>query len=103
MRSRRIALDQALDGIEQVGPHRLRAQIAAPDPPAHRVHQEQGDGGEDQTASEVIDLLRPQLDEEEVEAMIRQIQAGRARRGRVPPDERQEVVDAAGRTPSAPI
>ena len=36
-----VAFDQALDREEQVGPHRLRAEIAAPDAAGHGVHQEQ--------------------------------------------------------------
>ena len=68
-----VALDQPLDGIEQIGPDRLRAEIAAPDAAAHGVHQEQRQRSDDQQAGEVIDFLRPQLDEEEIEAAVRQI------------------------------
>src|SRR5262249_16306649 len=79
-----------------IGPYRLRAEITAPDSPADRIHQEQDDGGEDQEAGEIIDLLRPQLDEEEVEAAVREVDqhglAGRAQAA-VPAHERQEVVD----------
>ena len=68
-----IAFDPALDRQEQVGPDRLRAEIAAPDPAGDRVHQEQRHRGHDEQAGEVIDLLRPELDEEEVEAAAGQI------------------------------
>src|SRR5439155_14373955 len=68
-----VALDHALDGIEQIGPDRLRAEITAPDATADSVHQEQRQGSYDQQPSEVIDFLRPQLDEEEIEAAVRQV------------------------------
>ncbi len=91
-----VALDEALDGVEQVGPHGLRAEIAAPDAAADRVHQEQRHRGDDQKAGEVIDLLRPQLDEEEIEAPARKIDQHRlARRVRaaIPPHEGEDVID----------
>jgi hypothetical protein len=91
-----IALDPALDGQEEIGPHRLRAEIAAPDPAGDRVHQEQGHGGHDQQAGEVVDLLRPELDEEEVESALRQVHQHRLVGGgepAVPPHEWQRVVD----------
>ena len=91
-----VALDEALDGVEQIGPHRLRAEIAAPDAAADRVHQEQRHRRDDQEAGEVIDLLRPQLDEEEIEAPAREIDQHRlARRVRpaIPAHEGQDVID----------
>src|SRR5216684_3069340 len=33
-----VALDQTLDGVEQIRPHRLWAEISAPDTAAHRIH-----------------------------------------------------------------
>ena len=92
-----IALDQALDGVEQIGPYGLRTEIAAPDAAADRIHQEQRDGGEDQQPGEVIDFLRPQLDEEEIEAAVGEIDqhrlVGRAEAA-IPAHERQQVIDA---------
>ena len=91
-----IAFDPALDGQEKIGPNRLRAEIAAPEPAGDRVHQEQGHRRQDEQAGEVIDLLRPKLDEEEVEAPARQVDQHRlvGRAGSpVPADERQRVVD----------
>ena len=82
-----VTFDPALDGLEQVGPHRLRAEIAAPDAAGDRVHQEQGQRGKDQEAGEIIDLLRPELDEEEIEPAVRQVDQTRpdvARRCRGP-------------------
>ena len=92
-----VALDPALDGIEQIGPHRLRTEIAAPDPSGDRVHQEQRHRRDDQQAGQVVDLLRPDLDEEEIEAPVGKIDQHRlARRVRaaIPAHERQQVVDA---------
>ena len=92
-----VAFDQALDGIEQIGPDRLRAEIAAPDAAADGVHQEQRQGSYDQQAGEVIDFLRPQLDEEEIEAAVRQIDQHRLVRrtqAAIPSHERQQVIDA---------
>src|SRR5262245_36337231 len=68
-----IALDQALDGLKQVGPYRLRAEIAAPHAACDRIHQEQRHRRQDEQPGEVVDLLRPDLDEEEVEAPIGKI------------------------------
>ena len=101
-----IAFDQPLDGIEQIGPYGLRAEIAAPDSAADRIHQEERNGGNDQEAGEVVDLLRPQLDEEEIESAIGQIdEDGLARRTQttVPSHERQQVVDAEAERHQAPF
>ncbi len=94
-----VALDQALDGLEQVGPHRLRAEIAAPDAAGDRVHQEQRHRRQDQQAGEVVDFLRPDLDEEEIEAPVREVDQHRLVRrvgAAVPAHERQQVIDAEG-------
>src|SRR5262245_23483182 len=68
-----VTFGPALDGLEQIGPHRLWTEIAAPDPPGDRVHQEQRHRRQDQQPGEVVDLLRPDLDEEEVESPIGKI------------------------------
>ena len=68
-----VAFDQRSIGEEQIGPHRLRAEIAAPDAAGDRVHQEQRHRREDQQAGEVVDFLRPDLDEEEIEAAVGEI------------------------------
>ena len=106
MRSRRSPSTQRSIGMEKVGPHRLRAQIAAPDAAGDRVHQEQRHGGEDQKAGEVIDFLRPELDEEEIEAAVRKIDQHRLVRqvrAAVPAHEGQKIIDAERRRPAAPI
>src|SRR5258708_6999803 len=92
-----VALDHALDRLKYVGPYRLWAEIAAPDSSRERVHQEQRHRRNDQKTGEVIDLLRPDLDEEEVETRVRQIEQHRlARRVRapIPADEGGEIIDA---------
>ena len=94
-----VAFGEPLDGEEQIGPHRLRAEIAAPDPAGDRVHQEQHDRGHDQQAGDVIDLLRPDLDEEEIEPPVGEIDQHRLRgrvRTAIPAHERQQIIDAQG-------
>ena len=94
-----VALDRPLHPEEQVGPYRLWAGVAAPRAADQRIGQEQGQRRKDQEAGEVIDLLRPQLDEERVEAGMRNIDEHRlARRIRstIPAYEREQVVDAEG-------
>ena len=92
-----VALDEPLDGKEEIGPHRLRAEIAAPDAAGDGVHQEQHDRSEDEQAGEVIDLLRPELDEEEIETPVWKIDQNRLRwrvRAAIPAHERKQVIDA---------
>ena len=101
-----VTFDPPLDGIEQIGPDRLRAEIAAPDAAADRVHQEQRERRHDQQAGEVIDFLRPQLDEEEIEAAVRQVDQHRlVRRAQpaIPSHERQQVIDAEAERHQAPF
>ena len=68
-----VTFDQALDGVEQIRPHRLRTEISAPDASAHGIHEEQRNGREDQQSGEVVNLLRPQLDKKEIEAAVGKI------------------------------
>ena len=92
-----VAFGPPLDSQEQVGPHRLRAEIAAPDAAGDRIHQEQSQRRQHQEAGDVVDLLRPDLDEEEVELAVGQVEQHRlagGARSAVPADERREVVDA---------
>ena len=92
-----VAFRPALDRVEKVGPHGLRAKITAPDPPAEGVHQEESDRSEDQKPSEVIDLLRPQFDKEEIEPAVRKIDQhrliGRAEAA-IPAHKGEKVVEA---------
>ena len=94
-----VSLDPALDGIEQVGPDGLRAEIAAPDPAGDGVHEEEDQGRQHEEAGDVIDLLWPDFDEEEIEPAVGEIdQDGLIRRigAAIPADEGQKVVDAEG-------
>ena len=68
-----VAFGPALDSLEQIGPNRLRAKITAPQPAGDGVHQEQRHRGEDQQAGQVVEFLRPDLDEEEIESPIGEI------------------------------
>ena len=91
-----VAFEQAFDSKEQIGPDRLRAEIAAPYAAGDGVHQEQADRGEDQQAGEVIDFLRPQLDEEEIEPAVAEIDQHCLRRrvrSAIPPHEGQQIID----------
>src|SRR6185369_135081 len=65
-----VTLDESFDGKEEIGPHRLRAEIAAPDATGDRVHQEQQDRGENEQAGQIVDFLRPDLDEEEIKPSV---------------------------------
>ncbi len=92
-----IALGPTFDRLEQVGPDGLRTEIAAPDPPGDCVHQEQRHRRQDEQSGKVIDLLRPDLDEEEIEAPVGEIDEYRlvgGARAAIPTDEREPVVDA---------
>jgi hypothetical protein len=84
----------------------LRAEIAAPDAAAHRIHQEQRKGGDNQESGKIVDLLRPQLDEEEIKAAVGQVNQHRlVRRAQaaVPAHERQQVVDPEAERHQAPF
>ena len=92
-----VALDPALDQDEEVGPDRLRAGVAAPDPAERRGEEEEAEPGHDQQAGDEVELLRPDLDEEEVEAAVGQVDQHRLvrqRRAAVPADPGGDVVDA---------
>ena len=92
-----IAFGETFDGEKQVGPHRLRAEVAAPHASGESIHQEQAERGQDHQSGDVIDFLRPDLDEEKIEPVVFEVDEHRlVRRARsaIPPDKRQEVVDA---------
>ncbi len=94
-----VALDPAFGQDEQVRPDRLRAGIAAPDPPQHRGKQEQPQPRHDEQTGDKIELVRPDLDPEEEEPPPRQVhQHGLVRQFRtpVPADPGQQVIDPQG-------
>ena len=101
-----VSLDQPFDRHEQIGPDRLRAEIAAPDPACQRVHQEQRHGCQDQQACQIIDLLRPDFDEEEIGPPVRHVDQHRlvGRMGTaIPADEGQHVIDTECNSQNDPL
>jgi hypothetical protein len=92
-----IAFGPALDGLEQIGPNRLRAEVAAPQPAGDGVHQEQCHRGEDEQAGQIVEFLRPDLDEEEIETAAGEIDQHRLTRrirSAIPAHEWQQIIDA---------
>ena len=101
-----VALDQPLDPHEQVGPHRLEAEVAAPDAAEQRVRQEQRQRGEDEQAGEVVDFLRPDLDEEPIEPRVGKIDQHRLVRlvrPAVPSHKRENVVESEADDQQRPL
>ena len=97
MRALRSPCQRALGQDHEVGPHRLRAGIAAPDAARHRRDEEQRQRREHQDAGDVVEFLRPDFEPEEIEPLVGEIeqegligQAGPA----VQSDPRQAVIDA---------
>ena len=101
-----VALEQALDLDEEVGPDRLWTGIAAPEPAKEGAGQEQGEGGHHQEAGDEIDFLWPELQVEEIEAPPGEVdqdrlvrQAARA----IPADPGRDVVDRQGGDHQGPL
>ena len=91
-----ITLPEALDGNHEIRPYRLRTGIATPHAPRDRSHKEQHERGEHEQPRDEVELLRPDLEEEEKEAIVRHVQQhgligqiGAA----IPAQPRQAVVD----------
>ena len=92
-----VAFDQVLDPHEQIGPHRLRTGVAAPDAAEQAGDQEQRDRAHDQQAGQVIDVLRPELEIEEIEALVPDREQHRLVRlvdAAMPAQPGQQIVDA---------
>ena len=92
-----VALPEALDHDHQIGPHRLRAGVAAPDAAGDGGDEEQRQRRQHQQAGDEVELLRPDLEEEEEEAVVGHVeqhglvgQVGPA----IPAQPGQRVVDA---------
>ena len=82
--------------LENVGPDRLRAGIAAPCTANRAGDQEQADTGHDQHPGDEIEFVRPDLDREHVETAVGEIDQNRlvGREGTtVPAQPRGHVVD----------
>ena len=82
--------------LEQVGPHGLRAGIAAPCASHGAGDEEQPDTRHDEQARDEIEFVRPDLDAEHVEAAVGEIDQHRLI-GRIgstlPADPRRDVID----------
>ena len=94
-----VAFDPAFDQQEQIGPHSLRAGVAAPDTAQRRGEQEQAQACHDQQSGDEIKFVRPDLNPQKVEAAVGQIyqhrligQAGAT----VPAQPGCQVIDAKG-------
>ena len=91
-----VSLDQALDPHEKIGPDGLRAGVSTPNPPGHRGGEKQTNRGQHQQPGQVINFLRPDLDEKEVGPGVGQVGEDRlvGRIGAaIPANERSQVVD----------
>ena len=91
-----VALPEALGQDHEVGPHRLRAGIAAPDAARQRGDEKQRQRRKHQNAGDVVEFLRPDFEPEEIQPLMGEIeqegligQAGAA----VQPDPRQAERD----------
>ena len=62
-----IPFDPAFNQNEQIGPDRLRAGIATPNPPRGGCEQEKSQTRHDQQARDKINLMRPDFDHKEKE------------------------------------
>jgi hypothetical protein len=92
-----VALPEALDHDHEIGPHRLRARVAAPHAPGERGDEEEPKRRQDQKARDVVELLRPDLDGAEEEALVGEVEEEglvRQARSTVPADPGQQIIDA---------
>ena len=92
-----VALPEALNHDHQVGPDRLRTGVAAPHAPGERRNKKERQRRQDQDAGDVVELLRPDFEAEEVETLMGEIEKHRLigqRRPAVPSEPRQAIVDA---------
>jgi len=94
-----VAVDQAIDMLEEVGPDSLRASIAAPRTSDRAGDEEQPDARHDEQARDIIKFMRPDLDLEHEETAMRQIDKHRlvGRIGAaVPANPRRTIIDRQG-------
>ena len=69
-----VAFDLGLDPHEQIGPDRLRAGVAAPDAACQAGNQEQPNRAHDQQACQVVNILRPEFEVEEIEPLVPEVE-----------------------------
>ena len=72
-----VALGPALHPQEDLGPHRLRTGVAAPQAAGDRGEEEQRQRGDDQQPGEEDEILRPEHQAEDVELARRQVEQHR--------------------------
>ena len=72
-----VALDQPFDEQEQIGPDRLRAGEAAPQPSRQGVGEDQDARGKNEKTRDQIEVLRPYLGEKEVQPSMDEIEQER--------------------------
>ena len=92
-----VALPEALGQDHEVGPDRLRAGVAAPDAARDRGGEKQCQRREHEEPGDVVELLRPDFEPEEIEPLMSEIEQERLIRqagSAVQPDPRQGVIDA---------
>ena len=99
MRALRSPSIQRSTTRNKIGPDRLRTGIAAPGAAYCRGHEKQPDAGHDQQARDVVEFLRPDFDEEKIEAPMGEIdQHGLIGRigAAIPAQPGRQVIDAKG-------
>ena len=92
-----VALEETLNGDEQIDPHRLRAGISAPGTANSRSDEEQTKTRHEQKTGHIIEFLGPDFDREEVETASSQIEQNaliRRELAAVPAQPRQTEVNA---------
>ena len=101
-----VALPEALNGHHQVRPDGLPAQIPAPHATGDGGEQEERQRRHHQEAGDEVELLRPKLEPEEVEALVRHIDqeclVGDAWTA-IPADPWQQIVDCHGDSHDHPL
>ncbi len=65
-----VALPEALDGDHQIGPDRLRTEVAAPDPACEGGHEKERERSQDQKPGDEVEFLRPDFEPEHKKAAV---------------------------------
>jgi len=94
-----VAFEEAFDMDEEVGPDRLRAGITAPDAAGDARHEKEAESRENEEARDVVEFLRPDFEEEEIETPRGKIEQHRLVgkvRSPVPAQPGRHVIDRQG-------
>ena len=101
-----IALEEALDDEEEVGPDCLRTEVTAPHAAKQRCREEQAHSRKDQEPCDVVNLLRPDLEAKEIEPATGKVGkcglVGRAGTA-IPADPWNDVIEAEGHEEQQPL